>query len=78
MDGSETALVVLANGKVMLWTNLCEWLELTTDVDPWAESQNLADAMGLVPMHPDRLDSLLGKPMSREEDAGWADSQAKP
>ena len=74
-DGSPTALIVTDQGKVLLWTNQGEWLELATEFDPEIEAENLAEGMGLVPMHPDRINHLLSESHSDDELTGWGDSQ---
>lgn len=74
-DGSNTALLLSAEGRVEVWSNLGMWIELQTEDEPEAACLALVEKWGLEEMHPDRLRELTGSPMTDEESAGYGDSQ---
>lgn len=76
-DGSTTALLLLEDGRIEIWTNLGQWNELHTEDDPESTCLALVERWGLEEMHPDRLNELLGVPMTEDEAAGYGDSQER-
>ncbi len=75
-DGSTTALLLLPDGRVEVWSNLGTWIELATEDEPEAACLALVERWGLEEMHPSRLNELFGVPMTAEESAGYGDSQS--
>ena len=60
----------------MIWTNMGVWIELTIEDDTHENAcQSYADHHELEELPMSRVMELIGKPMSDEEEAGWADSQ---
>lgn len=59
-DGETTALLLTADGKLLLWSNLCEWIEVQKGEHETAlEAANvLVESYKLQPMSDLRLKSL--------------------
>lgn len=76
-DGDTSALVLTEGGRLTLWTNLCEWVEVHFDEPALGAAEAFAESHGMAPMSEERLAQLTGQPMTDEEATVWGDSQVR-